>query len=338
MLAPWFRSLSAILLAIALACGSVPSALAQALSSPIPLTTYNNAPVPAWDKISFAALPAINEGGQIQVPQAVANQLGYNPPRHWPPGAALGNVLQLGDVQAAFGLEQLSLGAIAQRSGLTLESLSQFPLIQQQTLTSLVNAIPGLGNLPLNQVKPLADLVQGNLAELALKNINFNDFGNQPLAAIARTPALSNLSLDQLNLNQYSFTQIPGLEQVPLSRFQGWQTAAIADIPGLSQVAFADFPHAPAGFLGLVALHDVTYGAKEHRQTPTQRSITGSDQVGFHYPCAQAHGCAHLELNSPLDLGVAGDPIGLHGAQWIKGGYHGGRTNGIGRPRHLRPN
>jgi predicted chitinase len=320
MLASWIRFLSVILLAIALACGGVPPALAQALSSPIPLTTYNSAPVPAWDKISFAALPAINESGQIQVPPAVANQLGYNPSHSWPPGAALGDVLQLGDVQAAFGLEQLSLGAIAQHSGLTLESLSQFPLIQQQTLASLVNALPDLGNIPLNQVKPLADLVQGNLAELALKSINFNDFGNQPLAAIAHTPALSNLSLDQLNLSQYSFTQIPGLEQVPLSRFQGWQTAAIADIPGLSQVAFADFPRPPAGFLGLVALHDVTYGAKEHRQTPTQRSITGSDQVGFHYPCAQAHGCAHLELNSPLDLGVAGDPTGLHGAQWIKGG------------------
>ncbi len=328
MLAPWIRFLIAILWAIAIVCllVEVPPGFAQEIVSPIPLTTYNSAPVPAWDKISFASLPAINDGGQIQIPPVVANQLGYNPSRSWPPGSASGDVLKLGDVQDAFGLEQFSLGAIAQRSGLNLNSLSlsHFPLLQSQTLASLVNTISGLENIPLNQVKPLADLVQGNLFRLALGSINFKDFGNQPLSVIASTPALGNLSLDSLNLNSYTFTQIPGLEQAPLSRFQNWQTASINEIPGLSQVSFSDFPITPSGFLGFVALHDVTYGAKEHRQISTHHSITGSDKVDFHYPCDQTKGCAHLELNSPLSLGIAGDPTGLHGAQWIKGGTSAG--------------
>jgi predicted chitinase len=326
MLAPWFRFLIVILWAIAIVFGGVPPGLAQEIPSPIPLTTYNSAPVPAWDELSFASLPNLQAGGQLQVPQTVVNQLGYNPSRSWPPGSALGDVLKLGDVQDAFGLEQFSLGAIAQRSGLNLDSLnlSHFPLLQSQTLSSLVNAIPGLGTLPLNQVKPLADLVRGNLSHLALGSINLDDFGNQPLSAIANTPALGNLSLANLNLNSYTFTQLPGLEQTPLSRFQNWQTASINEIPGLSQVSFADFPISPAGFLGFVALHDVTYGAKEHRQISTHHSITGSDRVGFHYPCNQSKGCAYLELNSPLSLGTAGDPTGLHGAQWIKGGTSAG--------------
>lgn len=325
MLAPWIRLLIAVLWAIAIAFGEVSPGFAQELPSPIPLTTYNNASVPAWDQISFASLPAIQASGQLQAPPSVVNQLGYNPSRSWPPGAALGDVLKLGDVQDAFGLEQFSLAAIAQLTGLNLNSLnlSYFPLLQSQTLASLVNAIPGLGTLPLHQVKPLSDLVQNHLSRSA-STLNFNDFGSQPLSEIARIAALGNLSLGSLNLNSYGFTQIPGLEQIPLSRFQDWQTASIHEIPGLSQVSFADFPIPPAGFLGFVALHDVTYGAKEHRQISTHHSITGSDKVGFHYPCDQAKGCAHLELDSPLSLGMAGDPTGLHGAQWIKGGTSAG--------------
>ncbi|MBW4475060.1 MAG: hypothetical protein KME45_32470 [Stenomitos rutilans HA7619-LM2] len=117
MLALWIRFLIAILWAIATVFDIVPPRFAQGLPSPISLNTYNGVPVPAWDKISFASLPAINEGGQLQVPQAVANQLGYNSSRSWQPGSALGDVLKLGDVQDAFGLEQFSLSAIAQTVG-----------------------------------------------------------------------------------------------------------------------------------------------------------------------------------------------------------------------------
>ncbi|MDX2232275.1 MAG: hypothetical protein NW220_21750 [Leptolyngbyaceae cyanobacterium bins.349] len=78
--------------------------------------------------------------------------------------------------------------------------------------------------------------------------------------------------------------------------------------------------------MGLVAIHDVTYGGdgahKESRQTPTKFSITGSDKVGFNYNCNQAKGCDYLELNAPGYSGFDGmsDPSGLHGARWIRGG------------------
>lgn len=82
----------------------------------------------------------------------------------------------------------------------------------------------------------------------------------------------------------------------------------------------ANYPSVPfSGYFGFVAIADVACGHMEHRQTPTRRSISGSNKVGFNYQCAQARGCSNLELSSRASLGMAGDPT-LHGAQWIKGG------------------
>ncbi|WP_242050597.1 hypothetical protein [Oculatella sp. FACHB-28] len=87
-----------------------------------------------------------------------------------------------------------------------------------------------------------------------------------------------------------------------------------------STSANASYPSVPfSGYFGFVAIADVAYGHMEHCQTPTRRSISGSNKVGFNYQCAQARGCSNLELSSPTSLGIAGDPT-LHGAQWIKGG------------------
>jgi hypothetical protein len=301
----------------------------KAAEAYVPTATYNGAPVPDWGNISFSSLPALQDGGSINIPADAVNQLGYNPSRSWQSGTSLGDVMMLGDVQDDFGFQGFSLNGIAQLSGFDLNtiSLSNFPLVRRQTIASLTRTIPGLGNLSLGQVKPLADLVNGNLTQAALKNLNLNDWGGQvlsaPISAIANNPVLGSLSLDKLPLDQYSFAQIPGLNQVQLGNFQDWQTAFINGVPGLSQVAFSQFPLSPGQFLGFVAIHDVTYGGdsshKESRQTPTKFSITGSDKVGFKYPCAQSQGCDYIELKSPLSLGSVGSPE-LNNARWIRGG------------------
>lgn len=303
---------------------------AQAAESYVPLTTINDAPVPDWGNISFSNLPAVQDGGSVDVPADAVNQLGYNPSRSWQAGAGLGDVMMLGDVQDDFGLQALSLDSIAQQSGLNLGevALSNMPLLKQQTLGSLTQAIPGLENVPLGQVKPLADLVTQNLSQVAISKLKLNDWGGQvlsaPLSAIAGNEELGNLPLDKLSLNQYSFAQIPGLTQVPLSNFQNWQTAFVNGVPGLGQVSFSQLPVNLGQYLGFIAIHDVTYGGdsahKESRQTSTKLSITGSDRVGFHYPCSQSQGCDYIELESPLSLGATGDPTQLHGARWLRGG------------------
>jgi hypothetical protein len=330
MLLRWLHRLTAILLTgILLFALLLPqAAIAEGWDTQIPSTIYQGAPVPDWGRISLSNLPVLQDGGTLQIPESLADQLGYNPSRIWQAGATIGDVLMLGDVQDAFQLQAFTLNHIAQIAELNLDriSLSNFPLIQRQTIAALVNAIPDLGRFTLNQVRPLEDLVTLNLRNLALDHFNRNDWGNQPLSTIAADTVLGQFSLGDLSqhLDQYSFTQIPGLDQIPIDRLQDWQSAFISEIPGLVEVPMANYPNAPfSRYYGFVAVADVAYGPMEHRQTPTRHSITGSDRVGFHYQCAQARGCSNLELNSPADLGMAGDP-GLHGAQWIKGGTSSG--------------
>ena len=327
-------SILALLLAVwfllAPVLGGAQPAAAQTAESSIPTTTYNGATVPDWSKLSFSTLPGVGTGGAFQIPDSLNTQLGYNASRFWDENTPIDQVLTLGDLEDGFGLQSFSLGNIAHITGLNLNniSLDNFSLLGQQTIDSLVKSIPDLAARTLNQVPILKDLVNFNLnnlaesglAQQALGSLNLNDFGNSSLSTVAANELLGHSSLNVLDLSKYSAAAVPDALKVPLSSLPGWQTTAVGQVPGLSQVPFSAFPHAPAaGFFGYVALDDVTYGPAEHHTTPTKFSITGSDQVGFNYQCAQERGCAYLELNSPASLGVAGDP-GLHGAQWIKGG------------------
>jgi Peptidase family M23 len=317
----WLRTLSPLALILLLLCLAPPTA--QAAEAWLPIATYDGAPVPNFEQVSFSTLPVLQDAGAIAVPNEFVNQLGWNPSRVWEVGTPLANVLQLGDVSEAFGLEQLNLGQIAGTASLDLSklSLSNLQLLQKQTIASLVKAMPSLGNLSLNQVKPILDLVNLKLPTDATWNL-----ANQTIGAIANDNLLGSLSLGELNLDQYSFTNIPGLDQATLSNFSDWQGSAIAGIPGLDKLPFAQFPINPFQIFGLVAIHDVTYGGdgahKESRQTSTKFSITGSDKVGFNYNCHQAKGCDYIELNAPGYSGSGGmsDLDGLHGARWIRGG------------------
>ncbi|MDX2099629.1 MAG: M23 family metallopeptidase [Leptolyngbyaceae cyanobacterium bins.59] len=334
----WLRLLTLLVLIVFLALPGILLLPARAIAAEasLPTTSYQGATVPDFAQITFSSFPAIQQAGAIQVSGEAIGLLGYNPSRTWEAGASLGEVFMLGDTQSVFGLQSFNLSTLAQLSGLNLSqlSLSNFPLLAQQTIASLVNAIPTLGNFQLGQVQPLADLVNQNLTQLPLDTVNLKDWGNNlfatPLSVVASSDILGALSLSNLPLEHYSFTQIPELDQVPLSNFKNWQTAVLDDVPGLTQVPFAQFPLNPFQILGVVALHDVTYGGdqahQESWQTPTQFSITGSDRVGFHHNCQQARGCDYLELNAPgySGFGGANDPSGLHGARWIRGGKDGG--------------
>jgi len=329
MQARWLRAFFILLLWLIATFAAVTieakSVLAQAVQAYLPSTNYNGAPVPDWGNISFSALPVITESGSLSVPSDLAGQLQYDPSRTWSAGDSLGSVLMLGDVQDAFGLQTLNLEQIAQSTGLNLSqiALSNFKLIGEQTLSRLVQAVPGLGGLQVSQVKPIADLLQiSKVSPNLLGQLNVNDWGSVSIGQIAQIPQIGEISLSSLPLDQYAITDIPNLSDTAIGLFKNWQSATINDLPGLGQLSFANFPGTPAkqGFFGFIALHDMTYGPKEHTTTPTKHSITGSDVVGFHYECAQSRGCANLELNSPISLGIAGDPTGLHGAQWIKGG------------------
>ncbi|MDX2100252.1 MAG: hypothetical protein SFW36_20950 [Leptolyngbyaceae cyanobacterium bins.59] len=285
-------------------------------------------PTPGWEQISFSSLPLFEDAGILNVPEDATGHLDYNLSRSWQAGDSVLNVLKLGDVQEAFALGDFRLGDAVRLGGLdpvTL-SLSNFRFLQTENIADLVSRIPAIGGFSISEVRPLYDLITQrlpNVAQTLSQMGNFRVWNEQPIATLARLPEIGNLNLNNLDLSQYSFTQLPGLEQATLNTIPDWKNLNLAQIPGLGNVPLSAFFN-PGQFLGILAIHDVTYGGdqdhKESRSTPTKFSISGSYQVGFHYECAQERGCDYLELNSPLSLGPVGDPTGLHGARWIRGG------------------
>jgi hypothetical protein len=283
---------------------------------------------PAWDQVSFASLPPFDSTGNLNVPEDADGQLDYNLSRSWQAGDSVLNVLKLGDVQDAFNLGSFTLGDAMRLGGVdpTILSLSNFSFLQEDTIADLVSQIPAIPGFKLREVAPLYDLVIQNLPNVDQTLSELGElrvWSEQPIAALAQLPQVGTLSLSQLDLSQYSVTQLPGLEQATLSSIRDWKNLNLAQIPGLGNVPFSTF-FDPGPFLGLVAIHDVTYGGdtahQESQKIPTQHSISGSDEVGFHQECAQAQGCDYLELSSSVSLGSVGDPTQLHGARWIRGG------------------
>jgi hypothetical protein len=307
----------------------------------VPTTVVSGHPVPDWNNISLSTLPNFSQAGSVAAPQSLVEQAGFDPSMAWQAGDAPVDVLKLGSLNE-FGIEQMTLGQIAQLGGVDLEqiALSNYPLITGQSLRNLVDADPTLAGLKLSQVEPISDLIQAKLQRLSMMQSaqprarlvsmgdlaaddtappSFEQLQGSSIGDLANSQQFGNLSLSQVDTNKYSLTSIPDLQSAKVGDLNGWQNSTVSQTPGLGTIELSQFTSS-LGALGFIALHDVTYGPKEHRFTPTHRSITGSDKVGFNYQCGQSKGCSYLELNSPIDLGVLGDFIGLHGAQWIKGG------------------
>ncbi|MFQ4136247.1 glycoside hydrolase family 19 protein [Nodosilinea sp. PGN35] len=327
--------LAALALAGLLAVAQLNPAIAQS-AAPV---TYQNFLTTTFRDLGLATTP-----GQIAgLPPELSSQTGFDTARSWQPGAAFTDILRLGDLGSSFLPQALTLAEIAQASGVDTGnvSLSQFhTLLQRQTLGSLAN-LAGVQHLALQDVPALHSAfnaaVRPELLTLAEQTgdlpagaINPEQFVQQALNQFGVTPITDLISspdhlLGGVNLGEIQFTgpaldqleaftvgDIPGLDQIEIADLDGWQELAISDIPGLDQVPFGAFPGLLSGLVnGFGGTHDVTYGDQEHTQTPTKFSITGSDVEGWEVQCAQARGCAHLELAGPGKM---------HGAQWIAGG------------------
>ncbi|MCU0551791.1 MAG: M23 family metallopeptidase, partial [Leptolyngbya sp. Prado105] len=253
-----------------------------------------NAPVPDWSQITFASLPPINQNAEFVPP----NGLSLNS-RSIQVGMTADQYLKLGDFQDSLYLQNLTLEQISSSSqakyDLSQVVLKGFGLIREQTLGSLVETIPGLGDFSVEQVPPIAALLkQSNLLGRSLNEI------------LKWKPNLADLKLGSINLDQFSIADIPGLKDIPLENLQQWQNSAIADVPGLKDMPFSKFPVAlvTAGAIGVI---DIAYGEKESDRANT---ITGSDVQGFRVPCQK--NCAYAELTGTE---------ALHGKQWISGKY-----------------
>jgi hypothetical protein len=280
----------------------------------IPTVTRNNGDYQLktvdWSRINWANLPRVEQPGYIKVPQDVVQKIGYDPSRTWSAGQKVDSIVMLGDIEDAFKTSSFSLSNISaivpHQQDLTLKDLG---LMQWQTPSSLVQAIPELGNLNVNQVKPIADLLEkagiyndGTIAEVLQSN-----------------PKAATLALGQVNLSQYSINSIPGLATTQLSKFKDWQRALIKEIPGLNQIPFDKMPQPISDGNDVIGVASLVLGQAEHGDpmVGSGQFISGrvnSNDVTVSVACNVGAECSYLELGD-----LAGSSGALYGKRWASG-------------------
>jgi len=292
------------------------SARAKASISSIPTIAYQvgkqQVSAPDWSQIAWSTLPPIEESGWIQIPANLVAQLKYDPSRSWKAGQTPDFFTMLGDVEDAFHMEKFQLQDISRLTDLAINTLQldDFGLMRWQSVASLVEAIPNLGDAIVSQVEPIRDLfVKAGLG-----------YTNASIAQVLQQyPELSQLSFTQLDLTRYALKSIPGLVQTPLEKFSAWQQSFIAQVPGLSQVPFSQFPQSPFNAIGMVGITDVVWEAAEHGDSQVGENYFISGSINKHneteaVACAAGESCPYIELS---DLGGASGL--LHGKRWASG-------------------
>ncbi len=328
------RVLLSFLLGFVFICSTVLlnslAVIANFSNSTVPYQIYEQeglqAMSPDWSQITFSSLPEIAESGEFSAPPEWSQAIGYNLSRQWQLGQTPDQYLKLGDFQDSLYLQHLNLQYIAASSqakyDLSNVALEGIELIRQQTLESLVQAMPNLGELRVSQIAPIRALLDHKFSEEILdKTLN---------EILQWKPDLKNLKLGTIKLDRFSINDLPGLSNIPIGNLQNWQNSKVNQIPGLKDLPFSQFPVSlVAG--GAIGVIDIAYGSKE---TDRANTITGSDVEGFQVPCQQ--NCAYAELTGVQTL---------HGKQWVSGkfqkvqGGHGvlGAVNGGKEPTGRHP-
>jgi|GEM_PF-3519062 hypothetical protein len=162
----------------------------------IPSKYINNAPVPDWQSITFKSF-VFSSPGSIELPNVEFP--GYKSIRSWQAGQSLDEVMELGDFENVFNLENFSLQTIGQLSGISLVNtkLSDFQTIKWQTVPELTKAIPSLANEYVENVPPIRDLIK---KILGVTNINGQTIGE----IINDFPQIKDIELGEINLSDYN--------------------------------------------------------------------------------------------------------------------------------------
>jgi hypothetical protein len=290
-----------------LLCLAMPTVASITPEYPLPITSVSSgdqfARIPDWSQITLRSLPPIQENGGFESTSEVNNAAGYDLSRTWVTGQTPDQYLKLGDLQTSLYPQIFNLYSIGQITHLDVQqvALSALESAAWQRIDDLVAAIPGLGNLSIQQM-PAIDAL---LKKAGTPPFNPNSSLGQLLSS---QPELGQLNLGELGkgLDNFAIADIPGLQNVPLQNLANWENTKIAGVPGLADVPLAQMP-SPINAVGMIGTVDVVYGAKERDRTNT---ISGSHEEGFQVACEE--NCAHVEM--------AGAPP-LYGKQWISGKY-----------------
>ncbi len=263
--------------------------------------------LPDWERITLEDFPAVNRGGSIS--SEFNTYVGYDLSREWLAGDSLVDILKLGDVEEAFAVQNFSIKEIAELTGLDTNSiaLSSFELVKGQSLEELVESIPGLGQKRVGQIEPIAKLIKNKLGY---------GFDDTKLESLVEFNSLTGkLKLGEIDLSEYSIDAIPGLKDILLGKFEGWENTLIRGIPGLAQVPLSQMPN-PLSNRGMPVMRiDAIWSDAESNRN---RTVSGSYEDGFDVPCTEGSRCPYIELD---DLEQSGSSWRLptEGKQWIIG-------------------
>jgi hypothetical protein len=267
--------------------------------------------LPDWNTISLQELGSVGQDGQIGTEY---NEVaGYEASREWTTGDNPEEVLKLGDLENSLSAQEFTLEEITNSSesnqitDSTNIPLSDFSLVGEQSIESLVEAVPNLGSASPSEVEPIANLLEQN---------GFIDYDVALDTLVAENEEIANLELGSISLEQYTVGSIPNLEQAQLGDFRRYKDSLVSEIPSLAQVPLGSYPSPITAVGDSVARIDFIWGGAESER---HRTISGSYVEGFNVPCDSE--CEYLELDDVENVG-ASVQSDSEGKQWIAGREH----------------
>ena len=282
--------------------------------------------LPNFNNISFQDFDSFRESGAIgtEFNELVDRDIS----RQFNSGDNIDDVLQLGDLEASLAPQEFTLNDINDRltepNNFSTLPLSEFSLVEEQTLSNLVEAVSGLGQEQAADIEPINALLEQN-----------NISANADLNTLVEDRAIANLKLGSIDLNNFSINSIPNLTATELANFDNFEQSLISEVPGLSEVPLGNFPNGIPLAGTFIARIDFVWGRAESRRN---RTISGSYLEGFQVPCDS--NCEYLELDDLENIGSA-IQLPFEGKQWIAGREHwvqGGSGCGIGlEPTGIHP-
>ncbi len=290
--------------------------------------------VPDFSSMTLQDLGHFSAPGSI--PDDYDRYVGYGLGRQWQAGDRVVDVLKLGDLDEALGIGSMRLGEIVTLAGDLPHqaTLDRFGFIESQTVADFVLANPQLQSKLIKDVPPLADLVlllygehSRAILDLPVETLVANPRNKSERLVSRRKDnqkshltqvkeiSLSEVQMGELDLSQYTLEDVSGMEDSLIEDYEAWKDKYISEAGFFSRILLSNFFKPISTTLNFVSRVDFVWG-KTHGEVRSSQSISGSNEVGYAFPCADR--CAHLELDN-LENSGRKFRSASEGGRWILG-------------------
>ncbi|MGL5720601.1 MAG: peptidoglycan DD-metalloendopeptidase family protein, partial [Alphaproteobacteria bacterium] len=196
----------------------------------------------------------------------------------------------------------------------------------QAGLDAAIKQFPQLANIPITDI--LGGLQSGNIKQFLI-NTAIDTVGD----LLQNNPVLADLPIGLLtDIQNFSFTDIPGLVTTVIDKIPGLKDQLIVDVPGLGDASLSDL-------LAIINSATATVDFPDQGASTAKRAISGGGYNFVPTPCVGP--CENFEVNNVKSL-IPADLI--NGTTWVtkdqevpggKGPL--GEMFGGKEPVHVRP-